>query len=758
MSVPDKIREYLDNPYNDESVRAAIDRAVSKSENQPSHRAVRFVADLLIAELDNGVEPADVVAGVDAKTEEISSDVSDAVNSVASAAQAEGSRRPSEIQPSVSDVYDAARDVVSGFDRNSPGYHAATLVLGNVTGSNAEEAARRARNAAHALRNSAFASQRVAQERFGDLSTCVSQCRSSNVNHEETGDCPVSLLDCSVSGVSCSDNTECCSGSCEGGSCVDPVASYCGSEDVPCCNGNSCDGNLVCSSGTCEVPVVCGSESQACCTSGAACVSGFECVSGTCEAPCGAEDQKCCTSGDQCNADLVCAGSGAGSTCQPCGSGGQVCCGNRTCDEDFACTGQGTGTCVGDCGSEGQECCTGDSQCGTNLVCITSGETRTCRSCGGKDLACCTTGNQCSESGLQCVEGICAEAADCGSEGQACCAEDTCTSDLECESGICQATQECGSESEICCTDGDKCDSDLECDSGICREVECGSEGDVCCEDDECDSDLECDAGICVEAEECGSESQDCCYADACVSGLECRVGTCKEIEGCGSEGNVCCRGGRCDSDFECVDNLCEMPEVIVEFVQHFSLGPITSGSNETVIVTERGIPFSSIQFAVSEEISNAELNVTSRPNAPPGISGGPVGMQSYGYVTIASEDLSNEDLSGVYFEFSVDKNFFSGTLPSQIRFFEHNQETQAWNKLDDPVHLSEDNENHYFRVAAEGLVGDFAIALEKFVSCAHKDSAGGRIRYSLELIYSWEESPEVNHKITGQMSTDFSE
>ena len=264
MSTHDKVQDYLDNPYDDESVRAAIDRTVSRSENRPSYRAVRFVADLLIAELNNGVEPADVVAGVDAKTEEISSDISDAVNSVARAAKAEGSRTPSEIQPPVSDIYDAASDVVSGLDRNSPGYHAATLVLGNVTGSNAEEAARRARNAAHALRDQASENRRVVHKRFGALRTCASQCRAGII--DDYNDCPVSLLGCSVLGVSCSGNVDCCSGSCESGVCLDPNAATCGYEGQACCNGDLCNGDLVCSSGSCQVAVVCGYEGEVCCT------------------------------------------------------------------------------------------------------------------------------------------------------------------------------------------------------------------------------------------------------------------------------------------------------------------------------------------------------------------------------------------------------------------------------------------------------------------------------------------------------------
>ena len=169
----------------------------------------------------------------------------------------------------------------------------------------------------------------------------------------------------------------------------------------------------------------------------------------------------------------------------------------------------------------------------------------------------------------------------------------------------------------------------------------------------------------------------------------------------------------------------------------------------------KRGIPFSSIQFTVSNEVSDVRLNVTSRPGVPAGISGGPVGVQSYSYVTIASEGLSNENISSVSAKFSVDKDFFSGFSPSQVRVFEYNQEVGTWNKLDDPVHLSEDEENHYFSVVTEGLVGDFAIGLEQFVTCNHRNTVRGGHLYTIELTYSWEDSPNLNHKVTGQLSTN---
>ena len=50
---------------------------------------------------------------------------------------------------------------------------------------------------------------------------------------------------------------------------------------------------------------------------------------------------------------------------------------------------------------------------------------------------------------------------------------------------------------------------------------------------------------------------------------------------------------------------------------------------------------------------------------------------------------------------------------------------------------------------------GCFVIALDEFVSCSHRDNVGGKSRYSIELVYSWEDSPEVNHRIVGELSVN---
>ena len=746
-----------------QSVKMAAQTGAESSSGTRSYRAVVFVAGIADVNADSS---SDVVSNVGRDVESLRSAISSATQRVVKVAEREANsvvyieREVAYVKARADEVVDRLRQ------QNHPGADAAEIVADSIRGpGNAGDAVNKAITKRRELIRKATEKETAARNRFNTFNSCFSQCR-------------VGL------GISCSDNVDCCSGVCEGGVCIDAavlcgsqnlgccygtwcdeglacqgavcvgadvdcgsseeaccpgstcdsglecvsgrceVSVVCGSEGDECCSGSSCDSGLECVSGMCKASVVCGSEGEECC-SGNYCDSGLECVggmceapvvcdsvgdsccgdgscgsglvckSGTCETPCGAEHQQCCTGGDPCTGDLVCAGSGTASTCQQCGSGGQVCCGNRVCDENFECTGTGTGMCMGDCGSEGQKCCTGGSECGLNLACAGSGEDKTCQLCGEKDLACCTAGDQCRESNLECDAGICVEAEECGSESQACCAADTCGSGLECE-------------------------------SGICREVECGSEGQVCC------------------------------AASTCASGFECRRGTCRGAEECGSEGLMCCRGDKCDLDLECVNNRCEMPDVSDEIdsaFQTFSFDIITPGSNTSLVVNESGIPFSLIQFAVSEAVNDVELNVTSWSEPPPGVSGGPVGVQPYSYVTIASGDLRNEDVSPVVVEFSVAKDFFSeGVSPDYVRLFEYNKVSHAWNKLDDPAYLSEDEDSHYFKVVADGLVGDFAIGLEKFVSCAHRDIAEGKNRYTIELIYSWESSPAVNHKVAGEL------
>ena len=800
LSVITEIRSYDDFEISNDAVDpdSIIREVQAKARSYRSDSDLTPVADKFLEVLSrNYGSPGEVVRQVEATGEQIKQAVREGANSMPGPEDAYTSNAPSN-----QEILNLVKAKIEADYRNHVGYRAAKFVSENVRTSGSFVDDLEAKNSEifsavdSAVKAVSDEGRLTSVEEPSECSRYYSNFYCAHFDPQITADVQripecrnydhycesfPDNCDCIRSGDSCSSDDDCCgslacrSGTCEievvcgsegqtccaGNSCNGAlecrsgrceVAVVCGSDGQVCCAGNSCNSGFECVSGTCRVEEVCGSEGLACCSRGSACGQGLECKSGTCEVPCGAEDQECCTGGNQCTGDLVCAGSGTGSTCQPCGSGGQVCCGNRTCDEGFDCTGSGTGTCMGNCGSQGQQCCTGTTECGRDLVCEESGEDRTCQSCGEKDQACCATGDECRESGLECVGGVCVEAEACGSEGEVCCSRgDECVSGFECESGVCRVEEDCGSEGQVCCA-YDNCASGLECRLGACVVAVCGGEGEVCCSrGDECVSGFECESGVCRVEEDCGSEGQVCCAYDNCASGLECRLGACV-VAVCGGEGEVCCRFNECDSEFECLNNRCGVPDNTERVVQGFSFDTLAPGSNTSLVVNESGIPFSLIQFAVSEEVNDVELNVTSRSELPPDVSGSPVGVQPYSYVTISSEDLRNEDVSPVGVEFSVDKSFFSGVSVDYVRVFEYNQVSHAWNKLDDPAYLSEDGDSHYFKVVSDGLVGDFVIALEKFVGC-DSFSVAGVGSYDVELVYSWEDSPAVNHKVVGELS-----
>ena len=294
------------------SVKTAAQNGAGSSSGSRGHRAAVFVAGIADVDAD---DPSDVIANIERDIQSVERAVVSATQEVVQAANDETYRSVREIEPDVAYVQEESDRVVERLrQENHPGLAAAELVAGAVSGpGSARDAAIRADDKSDQLIREAFASQRTVQGRFHSLRTCVLQCRSLNVDHEETGDCPVSLLDCSVLGVSCSGNGDCCSGVCEAGSCA-------------------------------EVTVLCGSVGLACCSSGDACVSGLECRSGTCQAveDCGSEGQVCC-GGVTCDEGLMCDGVTCVGAVVECGSGGQVCCDGSTCNGDLVCDG---GTCM----------------------------------------------------------------------------------------------------------------------------------------------------------------------------------------------------------------------------------------------------------------------------------------------------------------------------------------------------------------------------------------------------------------------------
>ena len=252
----------------------------------------------------------------------------------------------------------------------------------------------------------------------------------------------------------CADSSDCCSGwdlECKSNTCQ----VICGLEGKSCCSiGKPCGGILECvgSSGskTCEVP--CGSENEMCCSGSDKCDRDLECFgegdTAICR-QCGEEeDDPCCTTGSQCTGEgLVCAPDS--STCQPCGSGGEICCTERSCDEDgFTCEGSDPGLCRGTCGSGDQSCCidnNGDENCGNGLVCANVQNEQICKPCGENTQRCCGSGDKCGWN-LGCFgpgsDAICQP---CGRGGEQCCSSDKsyqCLSSFVCRSGTCTAEAE----------------------------------------------------------------------------------------------------------------------------------------------------------------------------------------------------------------------------------------------------------------------------------------------------------------------------
>ena len=252
----------------------------------------------------------------------------------------------------------------------------------------------------------------------------------------------------------CADSSDCCSGwdlECKSNTCQ----VICGLEGKSCCSiGKPCGGSLECvgSSGskTCEVP--CGSENEMCCSGSDKCDRDLECFgegdTAICR-QCGEEeDDPCCTAGSQCTGEgLVC--DTDSSTCQPCGSGGEICCTERSCDEDgFMCEGSDPGLCRGTCGSGDQPCCidnNGDENCGNGLVCANVQNERICKPCGENTQRCCGSGDKCGWN-LGCFgRGSDAICQPCGRGGEQCCSSDKsyqCLSSFVCRSGTCTAEAE----------------------------------------------------------------------------------------------------------------------------------------------------------------------------------------------------------------------------------------------------------------------------------------------------------------------------
>ena len=270
---------YADHAPSVSSVKTAAQNRAGSYSGTRGHRAAVFVAGIADVDAD---DPSDVIGNIERDIESLSGAISSATQEVVNAASGEAFGSVREIDPDVAYVQAKADSVVDRL-RLHPALATAELVAGAISGpGSASDAARRADDKSRELRREASENQGVIQNRFRDLSTCASQCRSSNVDHEATGDCPVSLLNCSVSGVSCSGNVDCCSGVCDAGTCADvPV---CVGEGVSGCSDASdcCVSGNECMEGQCVQPVGCSNEGIVGCLADDGCCGALVCDDGTC--------------------------------------------------------------------------------------------------------------------------------------------------------------------------------------------------------------------------------------------------------------------------------------------------------------------------------------------------------------------------------------------------------------------------------------------------------------------------------------------
>jgi hypothetical protein len=412
-------------------------------------------------------------------------------------------------------------------------------------------------------------------------------CTDGVMNGNETGpDCGGSDCDPCATGGGCAKATDCASGMCVNGECV----------DLDCIRGSDCASgvcvNGVCVEATCtdevkndsETDIDCGGSCTACadglhCTDGGDCASGV-CDGGLCQAP-------TCTDGvkNGTETDTDC----GGGVCGACASGKQ-------CDGGGDCA---TGLCVnGTCV---------DATCTDGL----KNGAETDIDCGGPSCAKCAASKVCSSAG-DCASGVCSGGVcqtptcsdgvkngtetdvDCGGsctacvDGRACNASSDCTSKV-CKNHVCQTPNcsdtvkngtetdvDCGGPSCSKCATDKTCASGVDCTSGVCT-------GGVCkapaCNDgvrngNETDTDCGGSCTACVNGKACVVAGD--CTSKVCT-GHVCQVPTCSDGVQNGTETDVDCGGSTCskcvagkkctqDSDctYYCSGTVCASTNAIV--------------------------------------------------------------------------------------------------------------------------------------------------------------------------------------------------
>ena len=342
---------------------------------------------------------------------------------------------------------------------------------------------------------------------------------------------------------------------------------------------------------------------------------------------------------------------------------------------------------------------------------------------------------------------------------------------LQCGAGIINDHTDCPVSLLDCSVLGVSCSDGVDCCSGVCEAgscadvtISCGSRGQACCSDgDACVSGLECRSGICQAVEDCGSRGQACCSSGTeCVSGLECRSGTCRAVDECGSEDQACCAGSMCDEGFACDGGMCVDAAVVVPTDTHSFDAPINPGSPVEFPVSNVDIPFQSVNFTVSNSVSNLELTITAPSDLPPGIPEAPGDLAPYRYVSITSNTsgFDNSAVSSATVNFRVEESFVSdsGISPDDIRLFQYNEVTGQWTKLQ-TTWLNFDGTYYRYKVTQGiNLFSVFAISLDEIVSCVHKEGVKGKKEYKIKIAYSYADSQLINHNAVGTLLAELSE
>ena len=316
------------------------------------------------------------------------------------------------------------------------------------------------------------------------------------------------------------------------------VLSACGDDDnkkkPPYANGEACSaasecvsGN--CSGGVCVEPVVAKKEAGAACSAPSECKSG-KCEGGKCAVSVGGDKK---ADGATCSDASECTSGKCGGSPKVCGgqdSGGDKKADGATCNDASECT---SGKCGGDpkvCGGVDKkdpgEDCTANDDCKSNKCDLGDGKTSTCLDENGKkgEKVACANNDECVSGsclGSDASSKTCKKLVDNGED---------CDFLFECKSKYCKKS---GSDNKGKCADkvadGQSCDVHADCTSGYCA----GDSSKVCtakkANDASCSESIECTSGLCAGADgaakvctDASKLNESCADGKKCADGLTC--------------------------------------------------------------------------------------------------------------------------------------------------------------------------------------------------------------------------------------------